>query len=401
METVRLYNKHEDYESKKKQEVYVNKYCLSHCMDKKDCHVYDRTVVTMDWLAENTNGGITKQIDEGKNIVTYTFKENLIDELDVFKEYTISDFNSKYLNNDDSSNKYIFSFKTKSISQDFANHIVNLINNNKIKSGGLYSFNIEEFSGELNMKIQIIEPFSGIYYLSLDNMFNGSGFTKITISSEKNVVLGSLVDAFKGARKLQEVKFISDGQEYAVPQNSNAGVSGAFEFCSNLKKLPKLYYKYFSNCQYAFELCGIEELPIFDENDDTIYLKGSATQMFNSCNWIKKIHPILDLGITDDIEEHNFKLFIMAEGLTSVKIKGITRFSIDFVSGKEGFLIPQMDAESALYAINNALDVTELGGLSMNFPAKTNQNGELNAVVNSAKAKGWTIKVDGQEIQQS
>lgn len=370
-------------------------------MDKKDCHVYDRTVVTMDWLAENTNGGITKQIDEGKNIVTYTFKENLIDELDVFKEYTISDFNSKYLNNDDSSNKYIFSFKTKSISQDFANHIVNLINNNKIKSGGLYSFNIEEFSGELNMKIQIIEPFSGIYYLSLDNMFNGSGFTKITISSEKNVVLGSLVDAFKGARKLQEVKFISDGQEYAVPQNSNAGVSGAFEFCSNLKKLPKLYYKYFSNCQYAFELCGIEELPIFDENDDTIYLKGSATQMFNSCNWIKKIHPILDLGITDDIEEHNFKLFIMAEGLTSVKIKGITRFSIDFVSGKEGFLIPQMDAESALYAINNALDVTELGGLSMNFPAKTNQNGELNAVVNSAKAKGWTIKVDGQEIQQS
>lgn len=71
-----------------------------------------------------------------------------------------------------------------------------------------------------------------------------------------------------------------------------------------------------------------------------------------------------------------------------------------FVSGKEGFLIPQMNAESALYAINNALDVTELGGLSMNFPAKANQNGELNAVVNSAKAKGWTIKVDGQEIQQ-
>lgn len=61
----------------------------------------------------------------------------------------------------------------------------------------------------------------------------------------------------------------------------------------------------------------------------------------------------------------------------------------------------KMDAESALYAINNALDVTELGGLSMNFPAIANQNGELNAVVDSAKAKGWTIKVDGQEIQQS
>lgn len=401
MKTVRLYNKHEDYESKKDSEVYVNKYCLSHCMDKKDCHVYDRTIVTMDWLAENTNGGITKQIDEEKNTVTYTFKENLMDELDVFKEYTISDFNSKYLNNDGSSNKYAFSFKAESISQDFANYIVNLINNNKIKYSYLHSFNIEEFSGELNMKIQVVGPFSGIYYLSLDNMFNGSGFTKITISSEKNVVLGSLVNAFRGARKLQEVKFISDGEEYAVPRNSNAGVSGAFEFCSNLKKLPKLYYKCFSNCGYAFELCGIEELPIFDENDDTIYLKGSAPQMFNSCNWIRKIHPILDLGITDDIEEPNFKLFIMAEGLTSVKIKGITRFSIDFVSGKEGFLIPQMDAESALYAINNALDVTKLGGLSMNFPATANRNGELNAVVNSAKAKGWTIKVDGQEIQQS
>lgn len=36
----------------KKQEVYVNKYCLSHCVDKKDCHVYDKTIVTMDWLAE-------------------------------------------------------------------------------------------------------------------------------------------------------------------------------------------------------------------------------------------------------------------------------------------------------------------------------------------------------------
>lgn len=400
MKTVRLYNKHQDYESKKDSEVHINKYCLSYCMDKKDCHVYNRTIVTMDWLAENTNGGITKQIDEDENTVTYIFKENFIDELDLFKEYTISDFNSKYLNNDDSSNEYIFLFKTKSISQDFANHIVNLINNNKLKKYHLYNFNIEEFSGELNMKIEV-KPFSDIYYLALDNKFNGSGFTKITISSEKNVVLGSLVNAFKGARKLQEVKFISDGQEYAVPRNSNAGISGAFEYCTSLKKLPKLYYKCFSNCGYAFELCGIEELPIFDENDYTIYLKGSAPQMFNSCNWIKKIHPILDLGITDDIEEPNFKLFIMAEGLTSVKIKGITRFSIDFVSGKEGFLIPQMDAESALYAINNALDVTKLGGLSMNFPETTNRNKELNAVVNSAKAKGWTVKVGGQEIQQS
>lgn len=103
-------------------------------MDKKDCHVYNRTVVAMDWLAENTNGGITKQINEGENTVTYTFKENLIDELDVFKEYTISDFSSKYLNNDGGLNEYIFLFKTKSISQDFANHIVNLINNNKLKN---------------------------------------------------------------------------------------------------------------------------------------------------------------------------------------------------------------------------------------------------------------------------
>lgn len=403
MKTVRLYNKHEDYESKKNSEVYINKYCLSYCMDQKDCHVYDKTIVTMDWLAENTNGGITKQVDEDGNTITYTFKENLIDELDVFKEYTISDFDDKYINKnaDDNGQINVFVFNKKSISQEFANHIVDLVNNNELPffSDNYYKYNIPEFKGELNVRNRQI-PKEDYIVFSLDDAFNGSNFTSISILTEDKVYLGSLNRAFIGAGQLQNIDIKTKSGYYPLPYNPNAGVSGAFEFCGSLRKLPKLRYGNFRNCGYTFEWCGVEELPKFYDDDDTIRFEGFGRQFFNCTHSLKSIYPILDLQITDETADDSFTNFIDCDNLTSVKLKGLYKWNFDFT--KMGVMkIPKMDAESALYAINNALDVTELGGLSMNFPATANQNGELNAVVDSAKAKGWTIKVDGQEIQQS
>lgn len=284
--------------------------------------------------------------------------------LDVYKD---SDFYSKaadgkvtfqrfngILNNKEVAAKVKEWFATHTISQTFTN----ISTRNK---GIFYASDID---GTLTLNI---------------NENNISGIAEFADSNIEKVIINtgfvtSLHEIFYRATNLREVEF----ENVARSQD----LSGAFEFCHNLLKLPVInwsdgnrsfgtgedattYKVPCSNVGYAFEYCyRLPELPQYgatrDAATNVLTFVDFAPQAFNQCKALTKIGPILDFRY---LEPANASLiFGGCTALTDLRLKNLNhgswRFDDKALNGVIHGDLSALDADSIKYLIDNLSDLT-------------------------------------------
>lgn len=289
--------------------------------------------------------------------------------LDIYKD---SDFYSKaadgtvtfqrfngILNNKEVAAKVKEWFATHTISQTFTN----ISTRNK---GIFYASDID---GTLTLNI---------------NENNISGIAEFADSNIEKVIINtgtvtSLHELFYRAGNLREVEF----ENAARSQD----LSGAFEFCGNLLKLPVInwsdgnnsfnstdesgnvtvvtYKVPCSNAGFAFEYCyRLPEIPqygaIRDAATNTLTFTNYSTQTFNQCKALTKIGPILDFRY---LEPANAKLiFGGCTALTDLRLKNLNhgswRFDEKPINGVVHGNLSALDADSVKYLIDNLSDLT-------------------------------------------
>ena len=223
----------------------------------------------------------------------------------------------------------------------------------------------------------------GTVTLNIDEA-NISGVAEFADSNIEKVIINtgtvtSLHELFYRAGNLREVEF-----EIAARSQD---LSGAFEFCGNILKLPKINWsdgnRSFnstdasgnitvvtfkapcSNACYAFEYCyRLPELPQYgatrDAKTNVLTFTDYAPQVFNQCKALTKIGPILDFRY---LKPANASLiFGGCTALTDLRLKNLNHGSWDFtekaINGVVHGNLSALDADSIKYLIDNLSDLT-------------------------------------------
>ena len=289
--------------------------------------------------------------------------------LDVYKD---SDFYSKaadgkvtfqrfngILNNKEVAAKVKEWFATHTISQTF-------INSSNRTKGLFYASDID-----------------GTVTLNIDEA-NISGVAEFADSNIEKVIINtgtvtSLHELFYRAGNLREVEF----ENAARSQD----LSGAFEFCGNILKLPKINWsdgnRSFnstdasgnittiefnvpcSNAGFAFEYCyRLPELPQYgatrDAKTNVLTFTDYAPQVFNQCKALTKIGPILDFRYVKPSSA--YLIFGGCTALTDLRLKNLNhgswRFDEKAINGVVQGNLSALDADSINYLIDNLSDLT-------------------------------------------
>ena len=259
------------------------------------------------------------------------------------------------------------------------------------------------------------------------NENNISGVAEFADSNIEKVIINtgfvtSLHELFYRAGNLREVEF----ENVARSQD----LSGAFEFCHNLLKLPVInwsdgnrsfgtgedattYKVPCSNVGFAFEHCyRLPEIPQYgatrDAATNVLTLVDYAPQTFNQCKALTKIDPILDFRY---LEPANASfIFGGCTALTDLRLKNLNhgswRFDEKAINGVVHGNLSALDAESVKYLIDNLSDLTVISSDDEHAISKV-RTAELHcpsawtsitdAQVTAANAKGWRIFINDTE----
>ena len=271
----------------------------------------------------------------------------------------------------------------------------------------------------------------GTVTLNIDES-NISGIAEFADSNIEKVIINtgtvtSLHELFYRAGNLREVEF----EIVARSQD----LSGAFEFCGNLLKLPVInwgdgnwsfnstdesgtvtvvtYKAPCSNAGFAFEYCyRLPELPQYgatrDAATNTLTFTSYSPQTFNQCKALTKIGPILDFRY---LEPANASLiFGGCIALTDLRLKNLNhgswRFDEKPINGVVHGDLSALDADSIKYLIDNLSDlnvttsddehaISEVRTAELHCPSTWTSI--TDAQVTAANAKGWRIFVNGVE----
>lgn len=266
----------------------------------------------------------------------------------------------------------------------------------------------------------------GTVTLNIDES-NISGVAEFADSNIEKVIINtgtvtSLHDIFLRAGNLREVEL----ENAARSQD----LSGAFEFCGNLLKLPVInwsdgnwsfgtgedattYKVPCSNVGYAFEYCyRLPELPQYgatrDAATNVLTFIDFAPQAFNQCKALAKIGPILDFRY---LEPANASLiFGGCTALTDLRLKNLNhgswRFDEKAINGVVHGNLSALDAESVKYLIDNLSDLTVTEGddehaisavRTAELHCPSTWTSITDAQVIAANAKGWRIFINDTE----
>lgn len=259
------------------------------------------------------------------------------------------------------------------------------------------------------------------------NENNISGVAEFADSNIEKVIINtgfvtSLHELFYRAGNLREVEF----ENVARSQD----LSGAFEFCHNLLKLPVInwsdgdlsfgtgedattYKVPCSNVGFAFEHCyRLPEIPQYgatrDAATNVLTLVDYAPQTFNQCKALTKIDPILDFRY---LEPANASfIFGGCTALTDLRLKNLNhgswRFDEKAINGVVHGNLSALDAESVKYLIDNLSDLNVTTSDDEHAISKV-RTAELHcpstwtsitdAQVTAANAKGWRIFINDTE----
>ena len=259
------------------------------------------------------------------------------------------------------------------------------------------------------------------------NETNMSGVAEFADSNIEKVIINtgfvtSLHEIFYRAGNLREVEF----ENVAMSQD----LSGAFEFCGNLLKLPKInwsdgnrgfgtgedaiiYKVPCSNAGFAFEYCyRLPEIPQYgatrDAATNTLTFVNYSPQTFNQCKALTKIGPILDFRY---LEPANASLiFGGCTALTDLRLKNLNhgswRFDEKAINGVVHGNLSALDADSVKYLIDNLSDLTVTEGddehaisavRTAELHCPSTWTSITDAQVTAANAKGWRIFINDTE----
>lgn len=261
---------------------------------------------------------------------------------------------------------------------------------------------------------------------------NIAGVAEFADSNIEKVIINtgtvtSIHELFYRAGNLREVEF----EIVARAQD----ISGAFEFCGNLLKLPKInwsdgnwsfnstdasgnvttieYKVPCSNASYAFEYCfRLPELPQYgatrDAATNVLTFIDYAPQVFNQCKALTKIGPILDFRYLKPASAS--LIFGGCTALTDLRLKNLNhgswRFDEKAINGVVQGDLSALDADSIKYLIDNLSDLTvtssddehaisEVRTAELHCPSTWTSI--TDAQVTAANAKGWRIFVNDVE----
>ena len=259
------------------------------------------------------------------------------------------------------------------------------------------------------------------------NENNISGIAEFADSNIEKVIINtgfvtSLHELFYRAGNIREIEF----ENAARSQD----LSGAFEFCHNLLKLPVInwsdgdlsfgtgedattYKVPCSNVGFAFEHCyRLPEIPQYgatrDAATNVLTLVDYAPQTFNQCKALTKIDPILDFRY---LEPANASfIFGGCTALTDLRLKNLNhgswRFDEKAINGVVHGNLSALDAESVKYLIDNLSDLNVTTSDDEHAISKV-RTAELHcpstwtsitdAQVTAANAKGWRIFINDTE----
>lgn len=271
----------------------------------------------------------------------------------------------------------------------------------------------------------------GTVTLNIDEA-NISGVAEFADSNIEKVIINtgtvtSLHELFYRAGNLREVEF-----EIAARSQD---ISGAFEFCGNLLKLPKInwsdgnwsfnstdasgnittieYKVPCSNACFAFEYCyRLPELPQYgatrDAKTNVLRPTDYAPQVFNQCKALTKIGPILDFRYVKPASA--YLIFGGCTALTDLRLKNLNhgswRFDEKAINGVVHGNLSALDADSIKYLIDNLSDLTvtssddehaisEVRTAELHCPSTWTSI--TDAQVTTANAKGWRIFINDTE----
>lgn len=260
---------------------------------------------------------------------------------------------------------------------------------------------------------------------------NIAGVAEFADSNIEKVIINtgtvtSLHELFYRAGNLREVEF----ENVARSQD----ISGAFEFCGNILKLPKINwsdgnrsFKYdesgnitttiqykvpCSNAGWAFEYCyRLPEIPQYGATRDAatnhLTFTSYSPQTFSQCKALTKIGPILDFRY---LEPANASLiFGGCTALTDLRLRNLNhgswRFDEKAINGVVHGNLSALDADSVKYLIDNLSDLTvtssddehaisDVKTAELYCPAAW-ADSITDDMVAAAKAKGWSVYVGG------
>lgn len=261
---------------------------------------------------------------------------------------------------------------------------------------------------------------------------NIAGVAEFADSNIEKVIINtgtvtSIHELFYRAGNLREVEF----ENVARSQD----ISGAFELCGNLLKLPKInwsdgnrsfnstdasgvvtvinYKVPCSNVCYAFEYCyRLPEIPQYGATRDAaanvLTFADFAPQTFNQCKALKKIGPILDLRYLKPANA--YLLFGGCTALTDLRLRNLNhgswRFDEKAINGVIQGNLSALDAESVKYLIDNLSDLTVTEGddalaisevRTAELHCPSTWTSITDAQVAAANAKGWRIFINDTE----
>lgn len=271
----------------------------------------------------------------------------------------------------------------------------------------------------------------GTVTLNIDGA-NISGVAEFADSNIEKVIINtgfvtSLHEIFYKATNLREVEF----ENVARSQD----LSGAFEFCHNLLKLPVInwrdgntsfnstdesgtvtvvtYKVPCSNAGFAFEYCyRLPEIPQYGATRDAatnhLTFTSYSPQTFNQCKALTKIGPILDFRY---LEPANASLiFGGCTALTDLRLKNLNhgswRFDEKAINGVVHGNLSALDAESVKYLIDNLSDLTVTSSddehaisivRTAELHCPSTWTSITDAQVTAANAKGWRIFINDTE----
>ena len=332
--------------------------------------------------------------------------------LDVYKD---SDFYSKAADGTVTVQRFNGILNNKEVAAKvkewFAAHTVNSVfNNDSSRTKGLF------FASDID----------GTVTLNIDGS-NLSGVAEFADSNIEKVIINtgtvtSLHEIFYRAGNLREVEF----ENVARSQD----LSGAFEFCGNLLKLPVInwgdgnwsfgtgedattYKVPCSNAGFAFEYCyRLPEIPQYGTTRDTaantLTFVDYSPQTFNQCKALTKIGPILDFRYLKPANA--YLLFGGCTALTDLRLKNLNhgswRFDEKAINGVVHGNLSALDADSIKYLIDNLSDLTvtssddehaisEVRTAELHCPSTWTSI--TDAQVTAANAKGWRIFINDTE----
>lgn len=210
--------------------------------------------------------------------------------------------------------------------------------------------------------------FNDAYNSGEDNWF-GTGIEEITFNT--NYPISSPQRWFRGMSKLKTIKYSCESSPYLFGVASTVDMFGG---CSSIEEYPAQMidwniHRNIQNTttrkatltQYTFDKCAkLKKVPSYTSGDDIVccYLK----HMFNNCNALTTIEPILDVAEQTCKPSSAENWFSGCNALTSVKIKGLNHgdwyFDGTTNNGVKHGDLSNLDEASVQYLFNNLADLT-------------------------------------------